>query len=164
MSRLAVFLLTACLGVNAIAADIIDPNRQKEFGDITVHYNTFTSSFLQPDVAQAVELVRSKNKGVINVSVIKAGEPVIAQVTGTIKDLSGKSEMKGIRIDPALLNGEEGEILEDLIVAAHADAKSKAEQRTADEMKELTGGLNLPPGFNMPFGGCLRRPRAKVHT
>ncbi len=41
--------------------------------------------------------------------------------------LSGKSEMKGIRIDPALLNGEEGEILEDLIVAAHADAKSKAE-------------------------------------
>jgi DNA-binding YbaB/EbfC family protein len=67
--------------------------------------------------------------------------------------LSGKSEMKGIRIDPALLNGEEGEILEDLIVAAHADAKSKAEQRTADEMKELTGGLNLPPGFNMPFGG-----------
>lgn len=67
--------------------------------------------------------------------------------------LSGKSEMKGIRIDPALLNGEEAEILEDLIVAAHADAKSKAEQRTADEMKELTGGLNLPPGFNMPFGG-----------
>jgi DNA-binding YbaB/EbfC family protein len=67
--------------------------------------------------------------------------------------LSGKSEMKEIRIDPALLNGEEGEILEDLIVAAHADAKSKAEQRTADEMKELTGGLNLPPGFNMPFGG-----------
>jgi DNA-binding YbaB/EbfC family protein len=67
--------------------------------------------------------------------------------------LSGKSEMREIRIDPALLNGEEGEILEDLIVAAHADAKSKAEQRTADEMKELTGGLNLPPGFNMPFGG-----------
>lgn len=67
--------------------------------------------------------------------------------------LSGKSEMKSIRIDPALLSGEEAEILEDLIVAAHADAKSKAEQRTADEMKELTGGLNLPPGFNMPFGG-----------
>ena len=93
MSRLAIFLLTACLGVNAMAADVIDPNRQKDFGDITVHYNTFTSSFLQPDVAQAVELVRSKNKGVINVSVIKGGQPVVAQVTGTIKDLSGKSEM-----------------------------------------------------------------------
>jgi nucleoid-associated protein EbfC len=52
--------------------------------------------------------------------------------------LSGKSEMK---------------ILEDLIVAAHADAKAKAEQRMADEMKDLTGGLNLPPGFNLPFGG-----------
>lgn len=67
--------------------------------------------------------------------------------------LSGKSEMKGVRIDPALLNGEEVEILEDLIVAAHNDAKAKAEQRTADEMKDLTGGLNLPPGFNLPFGG-----------
>jgi DNA-binding protein YbaB len=40
-----------------------------------------------------------------------------------------------------------------LIVAAHADAKSKAEQRQAEEMKDLTGGLNLPPGFNLPFGG-----------
>ncbi len=93
MSRLAVFLLTACLGISAMAADVIDPSRQKDFGDITVHYNTFTSSVLQPDVAQAVELVRSKNKGVINVSVIKGTEPVVAQVTGTIKDLSGKTEM-----------------------------------------------------------------------
>jgi nucleoid-associated protein EbfC len=67
--------------------------------------------------------------------------------------LSGKSEMKGVRIDPSLLNAAEGEILEDLIVAAHADAKAKAEQRMADEMKDLTGGLNLPPGFNLPFGG-----------
>ncbi len=66
--------------------------------------------------------------------------------------LNGKSEMKGIRIDPSLLNGDEGEILEDLIVAAHADAKHKAEQRMAEEMKELTGGLNLPPGMNLPFG------------
>lgn len=67
--------------------------------------------------------------------------------------LNGKSEMKAIRIDPTLLSGDESEILEDLIVAAHADAKSKAEQRMAEEMKELTGGLNLPPGMNLPFGG-----------
>ena len=46
MSRLAIFLLTACLGASAMAADTIDANRKKDFGDITVHYNTFTSSFL----------------------------------------------------------------------------------------------------------------------
>jgi len=66
--------------------------------------------------------------------------------------LNGKGEMRGIKIDPSLLNGEEAEILEDLVIAAHNDAKVKAEARMAEEMKELTGGLQLPPGFNLPFG------------
>ncbi len=66
--------------------------------------------------------------------------------------LNGKSEMKGIKIDPSLLSADEAEILEDLILAAHADAKKKAEERMAEEMKEVTGGLNLPPGMNLPFG------------
>ncbi|AZE69869.1 DUF4426 domain-containing protein [Pseudomonas synxantha] len=93
MSRLAVFLLTACLGASAMAADTIDANRKKDFGDITVHYNTFTSSFLPPETAQKVGVVRSKEKGLINVTVIKGVAPVAAQVTGTIKDLGGKSEI-----------------------------------------------------------------------
>ncbi|MBN2979747.1 homoserine acetyltransferase [Pseudomonas fluorescens] len=93
MSRLAIFLLTACLGANAMAADTIDANRKKDFGDITVHYNTFTSSFLPPETAQKVGVVRSKEKGLINVTVIKGVTPVAAQVTGTIKDLGGKSEI-----------------------------------------------------------------------
>lgn len=67
--------------------------------------------------------------------------------------LNGKGEMKGLKVDPSLMNPDEAEIVEDLIIAAHADAKVKSEQRMADEMKELTGGLNLPPGFNLPFGG-----------
>jgi DNA-binding YbaB/EbfC family protein len=67
--------------------------------------------------------------------------------------LNGKGEMKAVKVDPSLMNPGEAEIVEDLIVAAHADAKSRAEQRMADEMRELTGGLNLPPGFNLPFGG-----------
>lgn len=67
--------------------------------------------------------------------------------------LNGKGEMKSIKVDPSLMNPDEAEIVEDLIVAAHADAKAKSEQRMADEMKDLTGGLNLPPGFNLPFGG-----------
>ena len=93
MSRLAIFLLTACLGASAIAADSIDANRKKDFGDITVHYNTFTSSFLPPETAQKIGVVRSKEKGLINVTVIKGVAPVAAQVTGTIKDLGGKSEV-----------------------------------------------------------------------
>lgn len=93
MSRLAIFLLTACLGASAMAADAIDANRKKDFGDITVHYNTFTSSFLPAETAQKVGVVRSKEKGLINVTVIKGVSPVAAQVTGTVKDLGGKSEI-----------------------------------------------------------------------
>ena len=66
--------------------------------------------------------------------------------------LNGKGEMRGIKIDPSLLSGDEVEILEDLIVAAHNDAKAKVEAQAAEEMKELTGGLQLPPGLSLPFG------------
>ncbi|MEL1088066.1 DUF4426 domain-containing protein [Pseudomonas sp. OB66] len=91
MSRLALLLLTACLSASAMAADVIKGERKETFGDITVHYNTFNSTFLQPDIAKAAELIRSKNQGVINVSVVKDGKPVIASVTGTIKDLTSTS-------------------------------------------------------------------------
>ncbi len=91
MGRLAMLLLTACLSASALAADVIKGERQETFGDVTVHYNTFNSTYLQPDIAKAAELIRSKNQGVINVSVIKDGKPLIASVTGTVKDLTSKS-------------------------------------------------------------------------
>ncbi|SDS02935.1 protein of unknown function [Pseudomonas sp. Z003-0.4C(8344-21)] len=91
MSRLALLLLTACLSASALAADVIKGERQETFGDVTVHYNTFNSTFLQPDIARAAELIRSKHQGVINVSVIKDGKPLIASVTGTVKDLTSAS-------------------------------------------------------------------------
>jgi DNA-binding YbaB/EbfC family protein len=65
--------------------------------------------------------------------------------------VNGKGEVKKIKIDPSLMKPEESEILEDLIVAAINEAKKKAEEATAEEMKKLTGGLNLPPGFKLPF-------------
>jgi hypothetical protein len=65
--------------------------------------------------------------------------------------LNCKGEMKSIKLDPSLLNPIENEILEDLIIAAYADAKSKSEARSAEAMKELTGGIELPPGMNLPF-------------
>ncbi|MEH6351149.1 MULTISPECIES: DUF4426 domain-containing protein [unclassified Pseudomonas] len=91
MNRLALFLITACLSVGAMAADAIKGERKEVFGDITVHYNTFNSTFLTPDIAKAAELIRSKNQGVINVSVIKSGKPLIADVSGTVKDLTSKT-------------------------------------------------------------------------
>jgi DNA-binding YbaB/EbfC family protein len=65
--------------------------------------------------------------------------------------LNGKGVLTGLDIDASLLKPEEKEILEDLIVAAHNDAKTKSEARMAEEMKSLTGGLPLPPGFKLPF-------------
>jgi hypothetical protein len=91
MGRLALFLFTACLSVTAMAADAIKGERQEKFGDVTVHYNTFNSTFLTPDIANAAELTRSKNQGVINISVLKDGKPLMAQVSGTIKDLTSQS-------------------------------------------------------------------------
>ena len=91
MGRLVTFLLAACLSLSALAADPIKGERKEVFGDVTVHYNTFNSTFLTPDIAKAAELVRSKNQGVINVSVIKDGKPLSATVTGTVKDLTSQS-------------------------------------------------------------------------
>ena len=65
--------------------------------------------------------------------------------------LSGKGAMTGLVIDPSLLKPEEKDILEDLIVAAHSDAKAKSEAMMAEEMKAVTGGMALPPGFKLPF-------------
>ncbi|WP_210641793.1 MULTISPECIES: DUF4426 domain-containing protein [unclassified Pseudomonas] len=91
MKRLALFLITACLSVGAMAADVIKGERKEVFGDVTVHYNTFNSTFLTPDIAKAAELIRSKGQGVINVSVLKDGKPLMAQVSGTVKDLTSQS-------------------------------------------------------------------------
>ena len=61
--------------------------------------------------------------------------------------LSGKGDMTGVKIDKSLFKPEEAEILEDLIVAAHNDAKAKVEEAMKEKMKGLTGGLPLPPGL-----------------
>ena len=63
--------------------------------------------------------------------------------------LSAKGELKGIAIDDSLLKPSEKEILEDLLVAAHADARRKAEGVMQEKMKAVTGGLPLPPGMNL---------------
>ena len=65
--------------------------------------------------------------------------------------LTAKGAMRGLSIDESLLVADEKEILEDLIVAAHADAKGKGERAVEDKMKAVTAGLPLPPGMKLPF-------------
>ncbi len=65
--------------------------------------------------------------------------------------LNGKSELKSVRIDPALMKEDEREVLEDLIKAAHADAKQRVEREMAEQMQKLTAGMPLPPGMKLPF-------------
>ncbi|HEY2861991.1 MAG TPA: YbaB/EbfC family nucleoid-associated protein [Casimicrobiaceae bacterium] len=61
--------------------------------------------------------------------------------------ISGKMEVKGVRIDPSLMKAEEREVLEDLLVTAFNDARRKAETAMQEKMQSLTGGLGLPPGL-----------------
>ena len=65
--------------------------------------------------------------------------------------LNGRGEMKKVKIDKSLLNPEEGEVLEDLLVAAYSDAKIKVEAHISDETQKVVGGLKLPPGLKLPF-------------
>ena len=63
--------------------------------------------------------------------------------------LTAKGELKGVRIDDSLYKPSEKEIVEDLLIAAHADARRKAEAVMQEKMKSPTGGLPLPPGMNL---------------
>jgi DNA-binding YbaB/EbfC family protein len=65
--------------------------------------------------------------------------------------LSGKGDLKAVAIDPKLADPAEMEMLQDLLVAAHADAKRKMDAAMAEEMAAVTGGLQLPPGMKLPF-------------
>jgi nucleoid-associated protein EbfC len=65
--------------------------------------------------------------------------------------LNGKGDVKTVKIDKSLVDPEEVEVLEDLIVAAFADAKRKVAAHAEQEMQKLTGGLQLPGGFKLPF-------------
>ena len=65
--------------------------------------------------------------------------------------LNGRGEMKRLKIDPKLADPAEMEMVEDLIVAAHNDAKRKIEAMASEEMQKITGGMQLPPGMKLPF-------------
>ena len=63
--------------------------------------------------------------------------------------LTGKGDLRRVSIDPSMM--DDREVLEDLIVAAHADAKQKVEAMMGEEMQKATAGMSLPPGLKLPF-------------
>ena len=85
MRRFALFLVALCLALPAAA------ERKQSFGELDVHYSAFNSTFLQPDIAAAAGLVRSKQQGVLNIAVLKAGQPAQASVSGQVKNLLGQT-------------------------------------------------------------------------
>src|SRR5690606_29319387 len=91
MRRIIPFLIALCMALPAVA------ERKQSFGDLDVHYSVFNSSFLQPDIAGAAGLVRSKTQGGINVAVLKTGKPSAAVVGGEVKDLPGMSTALRLR-------------------------------------------------------------------
>ena len=76
------------------------------------------------------------------------GESGAGLVKATV---SGKGELKALSIDPQAMDPADPTLLEDLVMAAFADAKGKAEAYMQEKMQEMTGGLGLPPGFKLPF-------------
>ena len=64
---------------------------------------------------------------------------------------TAKGELKGLNIDPSIFNGDDKEVVEDLIRAAIKEAQSKATARAQEEMSKMTEALGLPPGMNLPF-------------
>ena len=84
----------------------------------------------------------------------RLGDVVVTGQSGggmVVATMTGKAEMRKIAIDPKLINVQEKDMLEDLIVAAINDAKSKAEKQIAEETQKMMGGLQLPPGVKLPF-------------
>jgi len=70
---------------------------------------------------------------------------------GLVKvEMNGRHDVKGIHLDESLME-EDKEILEDLIAAAVNDANRKVESTSQEKMAKVTGGMQMPPGFNMPF-------------
>lgn len=65
--------------------------------------------------------------------------------------MNGKGEASKVSIDPRLVNPDDATVLEDLILAAINDARAKADERMREKMSEMTGGLPLPPGMQLPF-------------
>jgi len=100
---------------------------------------------LMKQAKQLQEKMQQMQAGLAEIEVMGSSGGGLVTVT-----LTGKGDMARVSIDPSMVKPDDAQILEDLLIAAHADAKSKLEAELARKMGELTGGLPLPPGFGFP--------------
>ena len=105
--------------------------------------NDFTKMFSQAKKIQEKIKDAQENIKKIEVEGISGGKLVTLT-------LNGDGELKKIFFDPSLMK-EKKEIIEDLVLAAHNDAKSKLKKKTTEEISKVTGGIGLPPGFKFPL-------------
>jgi|TARA_B110000263_G_C15176524_1_gene449479 DNA-binding YbaB/EbfC family protein len=85
-------------------------------------------------------------ENLVNVEI--TGESAAGMVSVT---LNGKGGMIRLKVDPSLINPSDAEVMEDLILAAHNDARSKVDARMQEETSKMMGGIELPPGMKLPF-------------
>lgn len=84
MRRLFLLFFSLCLALPALA------ERKYSFDDVDVHYSAFNSSFLQPQIAAAAGLTRAGSQGVLNIAVLRNGKPIVATVSGQVRNLMGQ--------------------------------------------------------------------------
>ncbi len=97
--------------------------------------------------AQAMQArMKEMQEKLADLEVTGASGGGLVQVT-----LNGRGEARRVKIDPSLVDPKEVEVLEDLLVAAITDARAKVEAQAQEEMRRIAGGLDLPPGLNLPF-------------
>ena len=80
MRRLFLLFFSLCLALPALA------ERKYSFDEVDVHYSAFNSSFLQPQIAAAAGLTRAGNQGVLNIAVLRNGKPIVATVSGQVRE------------------------------------------------------------------------------
>ena len=105
------------------------------------------------NIGQMMKQVQDVQAKMADMQARLAEAEVVGQSGGgmVVVTMTGKGEMKKIKIDPKIVDPADVEMLEDLIVAAANDAKQKAEAFIATETEKVMGGLNLPPGVKLPF-------------
>jgi len=101
---------------------------------------------MMQQAAEMQKKLKEAQENLANVEVEGTSGGGLVKVT-----INGRNEIKKVDIDQSLIKPEDKEILEDLIVAAINEGRKKVEETAAEQMKNVTGGMNLPPGFKLPF-------------
>ena len=117
---------SAAIAVLALAAGVLSAEQKEAFGDYDVHYSVFNPSFLRAEVAERYDVVRGRDKAVVNVSILDGARSVAVPVTGTVKNLLGQLQPLDFR------EVKEGEAVYYLAMLTYQDRDTLRFEITAD--------------------------------